>query len=98
MAIRKAVSMKNGLVLNYHRIAMINIEPNQRITILVHSYLDEPARNYEKSYANGEINGEPIFPYVDSEYIQIEYDEDMSIKKAYEVLKNMPKFKEAEDI
>lgn len=98
MAIRKPITMKNGLVLDYHKISMINIEPNQRIIILVHSYLDESARDYEKSYTNGEIDGEPNFPYIHSEYIQIDYDEDMCVKKAYEVIKNMPKFKGAENV
>lgn len=93
MALKKKITMANGLPLEYHRIALVSIEPNQQITILRHSYLNEEARQYEKYYAAGKINGEPIFPYVDSEYIHAEYNGNIDIMKgetmkcAYELLK-----------
>ena len=98
MALSKPVTKPNGLTLNYHRIAMVKIDTNQQTTILVHSYLNEEARNYEKRYAAGEIEGEPTFPYVDAEYISFDYDENMGIGNAYEWLKTQPDYKGAEDI
>ena len=77
---------------------MIKIDTNQQITLLVYSYLNEDARNYEKAYANGEIKGEPTFPYVDYQYINLEYDENMNIKNAYKYLKTLPEFDGATDI
>jgi hypothetical protein len=98
MALKKQVRKPNGLVLDYHRIAMVKIDTNQQITILLYSYLNEEARNYEKAYAAGEIEGEPTFPYVDHEYIALDYDESMNITNAYEWLKTRPEFVGAEDI
>lgn len=77
---------------------MVKIDTNQQITLLIQSYLTEEGRNYEKSYAAGEIVGEPSFPYVDAEYKSFEYDENMSIKNAYEWLKTQPDFIGAEDV
>lgn len=103
MALKKKITMSNGLPLEYHRIALINIEPNQRITILRHSYLNEEARQYEKDYEKGKIEGEPNFPYVDYEYIQAEYNDlnmldDGAMEGAYALLKKYhPEFADAED-
>ena len=105
MALKKKVIMPNGLPLEYHRIALVTIEPNQQITILRHSYLDEEARQYEKNYKQGKIKGEPTFPYVDYEYIHMNYNENIgemngdSMKCAYKLLKkHRPEFDDAEDV
>lgn len=98
MALLKKVTMANGLPLEYHRIAMIKNEINQQTTILVHSYLNAEARKYEKDYANGLIEGEPTFPYVDAKYYSLEYDPEMTIVRAYEWMKNnLPEFENAKD-
>lgn len=103
MALKKKVTMPNGLPLEYHRVALVNIEPNQQITILRHSYLDESARQYEKDYAAGKIEGEPNFPYVDHEYISVNYEDlnmlnDGTMEGAYNLLKKYrPEFEGAED-
>ena len=105
MALKKKIIMPNGLPLAYHRIALVNIEPNQQITILRHSYLNEEARQYEKDYALGLIEGEPTFPYVDYEYISMNYSENIDhmngdmMECAYELLKkHRPQFEDAEDV
>ena len=93
MALKKKIIMPNGLPLEYHRIALVNIQPNQQITILRHSYLNEEARQYEKDYASGLIAGEPTFPYVDYEYINVSYTDGIDVltggamEGAYELLK-----------
>lgn len=98
MALRKSITLPNGITLEYHRIAMIKNEINQQTTILVHSYLNAEGRQYEKDYANGLIEGEPTFPYVDARYYNINYDPEMTVVSAYEWLKdNIPEFKNAED-
>lgn len=105
MALKKKIVMPNGLPLEYHRIGLVNIEPNHQITILRYSYLNEEARQYEKDYADGKIEGEPTFPYVDNEYVHIDYAENIedmvgdTMKCAYELLKkHRPEFADAEDI
>lgn len=104
MALKKTITMPNGLPLEYHMIAKVDIEPNHQITILRHSYLNEEARQYEKDYADGKIEGEPTFPYVDHEYIHIEFAENIDVLKgdtmegAYALLKkHRPEFDNAID-
>ena len=104
MAIKKDVKMKNGVILNYHRIALIDIDINQQITLLVESYVDEDGRDYMKAYKNGEIEGEPSFPYMEGTYFYLDYDESLClfksniIEQAYELIKTYPQFQGAEDI
>ena len=105
MALKKKITMSNGLPLEYHKISLVTIEPNQQITILRHSYLNEEARQIEKDYAAGEINGDLIFPYVDYEYIHINYNENIeemagnAMQCAYALLKkHRPEFADAEDV
>lgn len=97
MALKKKIQKPNGVVLEYHRIAMVKIDVNQQCTILVESYLNEDGREYEKSYARGEIE-EPVFPYTSAEYINLDYDENMNVKNAYEWLKQQPEYEGAEDV
>lgn len=102
MAIKKQVIASNGIVTEYHRIAMVKIDTNQQNTILVHSYLSEAGRQVEKDYAAGLYNdvdeGMMNWPYVDAQYLNCEYDGEMTITKAYEWLKTLPEFEGAENI
>lgn len=105
MALKKTIKMPNGLELDYHKISLVTIEPNHQITILRHSYLNEEARQYEKDYSNGLIKSDPVFPYVDYEYVYVDYVEnieDMSgdiMECAYKLLKkHRTEFADAEDI
>lgn len=38
------------------------------------------------------------WPYVAARYLNLNFDGDMTISKAYEWLKTLPEFKDAEDI
>ena len=97
MALKKTVVMPNGLPLEYHRIALVSLDINNQNTVLVHSYLNEAARQYEKDYRAGLIEN-PTFPYVHSEYYNPPYDGVMSISRAYDWLRNnVPAFEGAED-
>lgn len=102
MAIKKQVTADNGVVTEYHRIALIRIEVNQQNTILVHSYINADGRQVEKDYAAGlydEVDAGLVkFPYVDARYIHTAYDENMTVKAAYNYLKTLPQFEGAEDI
>jgi hypothetical protein len=106
MGLKKKITMQNGLPLEYHKISLVTIEPNQKITILRHSYLNEEARQYEKDYAAGKIQlDEPVFPYVDHEYVHMDYTENIgemngdSMQCAYKLLKkHRPEFADAEDL
>lgn len=105
MALKKKIRMQNGLELEYHKISLVTIEPGQKITILQHSYLNEESRQYEKDYAAGKIKGDPVFPYMNSEYIHLNYSENIegmngdAMKCAYGLLKkHRPELVDAENI
>ena len=105
MALKKKIIMPNGLPLEYHRIGLVNIQPNQQITIVRYSYLDDSSRQYEKDYAAGLIIGQPTFPYVDYEYINVPFADNIDIlvggamEGAYQLLKkHRPEFADAEDV
>lgn len=104
MAIQIDNKINNGVVLNYHRIAAINIELNQQITVIVESYIDEAGRQYEKNYAKGLIVGEPTFPYTNMEYLHIPWSDTDGLlvgdlmQNAYDWLKTQPQYMGSKDI
>ena len=102
MAIKMQVIEDNGIVTEYHRIALLTIDVNQQNTILVHSYLSADGRQIEKDYAAGLYRdveaGMMRFPYVSAEYIHANYDPDMTISAAYSYIKTLDKFKGAQDL
>lgn len=102
MALKKMITAQNGIVTEYHRIALLSMEINQQNTILVHSYLSGDGRQVEKDYASGKYKdidaGLVPFPYYDYEYYHPTYDGDMTVAKAYEWLKTLPEFEGAEDV
>lgn len=102
MAIKKQVVEENGIVTEYHRIALFLMDIGNKNTILVHSYLSEAGRQIEKDYAAGLYKdveeGFMKWPYVNAQYIHLEYDSEMTLSKAYEYLKTLPQFIDAEDI
>lgn len=102
MAIKKVVTAPNGIVTEYHRIAMVKIDTNQQNTILVHSYLSDAGRQVEKDYASGLYSdleeGMMNWPYVDARYIDCDYDGEMTVPKAYEYLKALSEFEGAIDV
>ena len=89
MALFKPVRQDDGVTTNYHRIISLNLWPNSHISIGVLSYVDE------KSRRDNNILGTP---YNRSTTYEIDYDENMSIAGAYEYLKTLPEFEDAEDV
>ena len=102
MAVKIAITASNGIVTEYHRIAMLKIDTNQQNTVLIQSYLSEAGRQVEKDYANGLYNdieeGLMNWPYVSTQYLHWDYDGEMSITKAYEHLKTLPEFEGSIDV
>ena len=102
MAIKKSITAPNGIVTEYHRVAMVKIDTNQQNTILVHSYLSEAGRQVEKDYIAGVYanleEGFMNWPYVDARYLDSEYDGEMTISKAYAYLKTLPEFSGSVDV
>lgn len=112
MALIKEIELENGITLNYHRIASLNKIINVNNNIEVNSYTSEAQRNKEKEYQKIQlknINGEELTEqeaeildnginvFVESEYIQLAYDENMTIENAYDYLKTLDKYINSEN-
>lgn len=113
MALQKEIELDNAIILNYHRITSLNKITNISNNIEVNSYISESQREKEKSYqevqrksANEEELTEEekellekgINVLVQADFINIPYDENMSIESAYEYLKTTEKYKDAIDV
>ena len=113
MALKKELLLKNGITVNYHRIVALNEIINQSIDIQLLSYLDESKRIAEKEFEdiqnkiskNEEATDEEMQKisegfetYTYHSNYQIEYQDNYSVKDAYEYLKTVDEFKDAEDV
>lgn len=94
MALVKSVELNNGVVVTYHRIVSINKITNKSIIIEVASYINESKRQEE---IEKQESGEPMNIYIDTTYLNKDYDETETIEDLYDYLKTTDKFKNAQD-
>lgn len=92
MALYKPILQDNGVTTEYHRISSLTLSTNSHISIAVFSYVNAESRNIRYE---GPIDRRP---YIQSTTYEIDYDEDMTITGAYEYLKTLPEFEDAEDV
>lgn len=112
MALKKQIILDNGIAVNYHRINSIEFMTNWTININISSYISEEQRNKEIQYQNiakKQIRGEKLAPeeiillnkplnvFIEGDFLEIEYNENLSIKDIYEYLKTTEKYKDAVD-
>lgn len=109
MALIKQIELENGVVLNYHRITSITNITNINTTFEISSYVSENKRLEEKAYQELQMkenrNQEEekelekgINVYIETDFLQIPYVENIKIEDAYDYLKTTDKYKNAEDI
>ena len=91
MALFKEVRQEDGVTTSYHRILFVQTTINRQNSIAVFSYVDEDARECEKTAIITQ-------PYVKSITYETAYDPAMTVKSAYTFLKTLPAFEGAEDI
>ena len=94
MALVKSIELDNGVVVTYHRIVSINKVTNKSIIIEVASYINESKRQEE---IEKQESGEPMNIYIDTIYLNKDYDENETIEDLYDYLKTTDKFKNAQD-
>lgn len=94
MALKKNIILDNGVMVNYHRIVSINKITNNSNVIEVASYTSEEKRLEEIESIN---NGTSMNVFIDTSYIDKDYDESETIKDSYDYLKTTDKFEGAED-
>ena len=101
MALKKEIELENGVIVNYHRIVSINKITNNSNIIEIASYTNEGKRQEEiEAIKNGKETGEAVSIniFIDTTYLNKNYDETETIEDAYKYLKTINKFKDAEDI
>ncbi len=98
MALKKEIELDNGIILNYHRITSINKITNNCNIVEISSYTSEKQRNKEIEYYKSEDENKTMDIFIDTTYVDMEYNEDITIEEIYEYLKTLDKFKDAEDI
>lgn len=85
MALKKSIRQENGVTTEYHRILFLQQMVNSHTSIAVVSHIDEELRFIPGSY-------QQAITY------ETDYDENMTIKLAYEYLKTLPEFEGALDV
>lgn len=94
MALVKSIELDNGVVVTYHRIVSINKITNKSIIIEIASYINESKRQEE---IEKQESGESMNIYIDTTYLNKDYDETETIEDLYDYLKTTDKFKNAQD-
>jgi hypothetical protein len=93
MALKKQIELENGVIVNYHRIVSINKITNSSIIVEVASYTSEAKRQEEV-----EKTGQAMNIFIETTYLNKDYNETDTIKDLYNYLKTTDKFADAEDI
>lgn len=92
MALIKEIKLENGIVVNYHRIVSLNKITNVSNIIEIASYTDKEKRIEEINDKTHTIN-----IYINTDYINKDYNELETISDCYNFLKTTEKFKDSID-
>lgn len=95
MAIQKEIELESGVIVRYHRIVSLNKITNNCNLVEVASYTSKEKREEEKIAIE---TGTEMNVFIDTTYINKEYNETETIEDTYEYLKSTEKFKDAKDI
>ena len=98
MALLKSIKLNNGITINYHRIVSINKITNNTTIIEVGSYIDEVERQKEVDYYNSTEENKQMNVFIETNYVQKEYNETDTIEELYDYLKTTEMFKDAENV
>lgn len=97
MALNKYITLDNGVILSYHRVVSVNNITNQTSIIEVASYINEEQRNKEKEWYETKSQ-EDMNVLIETKYYLKDYDKNLNVDNAYDYLKTLDEFKDAEDI
>lgn len=94
MALSKQIELENGVTTTYHRIVSINNITNVQTNIEIASYTSKEKREEEKQAIE---NATSMNVFINTQYINKNYTADFNIEQAYEYLKTLDRFEDAED-
>lgn len=92
MAIKKDIELENGIILSYHRIVSLNKITNQGNIIEVASYINEAQRKREIEYYKSTDENKTMNVFINTQYINKEYNANETIEDCYEYLKTTHEF------
>lgn len=95
MAILKNITLDNGISLSYHRIVRVTNITNQLSMLEIGSYTNEAKRLEEKNKIENKNPVRNIF--INTEYLNLPYDENMNVVQGYYYLKSLDKFSGCSD-
>ena len=101
MGLKKNITLPNGVMLRYHRIAVLTQHVNMATIIEVQGYTSQAKRTEEREAvsANAEA-GEAVVDYdayIETTFHNLPYDPEMTVEGAYEYLKTLPEYEGATD-
>ena len=97
MALLKQIELNNGIITNYHRVVSINKITNTTNMIEVASYTSKEKREEEKEYYASQDPTKHMNVFIDTTFINKDYEETETIQDIYDFLKTTDKFKDAVD-
>lgn len=101
MALSKTVVGTDGIPMSYHRVVRIDSTVNGIVLVEVASYLDESARETQKSDIAAQSAGERMTRqlYIRTTFYQLPTSDGMTASDVYTWIKaNVPEFEGAEDV
>ncbi len=98
MALKKEIILDNGIKVSYHRIVSLNKITNKANIIEIASYVSEAKREEEKAYYASQEPNKTMNVAINTEYINKEYNENETITEAYDYLKTLEMYNNAEDV
>lgn len=98
MALQKEITLENGITLKYHRIVSINKITNNTTIIEVASYINKSERQKEIDYYNSTEEEKSMNVFIETNYIEKEYNETDTIEDLYSYLKSTEQYKDATDV
>lgn len=98
MALYKKTTSDNGITYTYHRIVSLTNITNVQGVVEVCSYLKQSDREEEISLFENPQEDQWFTKMTSTKSYLVDYDENMSIPRAYEYLKTLEEFKNAKDV
>lgn len=95
MGLIKPITQSNGVLTNYHRIVSVKIITNAANIIQIASYVSKEKRDEEIDAIKNRCVCD-VFIHTSQKHMP--YNQDITINTAYEWLKTLPEFENAEDV
>ena len=97
MALKKDITLDKGITLTYHRVVSVNNITNQTSIIEVASYINEEQRKKEIKWYK-EKKQEDMKIFINTKFYSTEYDKNLNVDNAYDYLKTLTEFEDAENV